>query len=377
VSDARPLAGIVVVDASRMLPGAVLARMLLDLGARVVKVEAPRLGDPMRAIPPLAGETSAVFQALHAGAESIALDLSSSGGAAALRRVARHADVLVESFRPGTMERWGLGAERLMAANPLLVHCAIPAFGAGAGDAAAVPAHDVNLAAMSGLLALLPGEGVPGVQVTDIAAGMLACAAILAALLVRQRTGRGGRVEQPLAGAALPFLAWPIAAHALGAPPVFPPVSGAAPAYRLYTCGDGARVALGALEPKFWDAFVEALELPELAGDGLDVGEAGARAAARVAARLAGHPRAHWLALAAARGLPLTPVHDLDAALREPLYAAAMRELPAEEGTVRAPRPFLDFPAPPAARAPALGEGTARILAEFGASDEEIAVATA
>jgi alpha-methylacyl-CoA racemase len=159
-------------------------------------------------------------------------------------------------------------------------------------------------------------------------------------------------------------------------------VAGGAPAYRLYTCADGLAIALGALEPKFWRSVVEALGLPALAADGLDTGGRGARAAALVADRFAARPRAHWITLASERGLPLTAVHGADDAMRDPYYARAMREVPRPGGArggdaLRAPGPFLDFPAPPPAPAPALGEGTARILAEFGASADEVARAGA
>lgn len=373
----QPLAGAIVIDATRMLPGAVLARLLADLGARIIKVEEPGVGDPMRAVPPLVDGTGAAFHAFYHGADSVALDLASPGGAAALRRLARHADVLVESFRPGTMERWGVGHERLTSINPVLVTCSLSAFGSSDAERARVAAHDLNAAAFSGVLDLLPGVEVAGVQLADVSAGLLAGASILAALVARHRTHRGARIEQPLATAPLPFLAWAWSARAAGGSALFPPVSGAAPAYRLYPCADGARIALGALEPKFWIELLEVVGLPELAGDALDTGERGAHAAARLAAKLAERPRAHWLALAAERGLPITAVHDVDGAMREPYFASRLRGVPVGGGALPAAPPFLDVAATAARCTPALGEGTARILAEFGAAAEEIAAAEA
>jgi crotonobetainyl-CoA:carnitine CoA-transferase CaiB-like acyl-CoA transferase len=357
-----PLRGLTVVDASRMLPGAVLARTLADLGARVIKVEDPDGGDPMRHMPPLVDGTGVGFHTFYRGAESVCLDLATADGAAALRALARHADVLVESFRPGTMERWGVGAERLMAANPSLVVCSLSAFGS-AGARAAQVGHDLNFVAASGLLSLLPGEGVPRVQLADVSAGLLACASVLAALLQRSRTQRGMRVEQPLATAVLPFLAWAYAERAAGGDHTARLLGGAAPAYRLYACADGARVALGALEPKFWRGTAELLGLPEHAADGLDLGERGAAAARAAAARFAERPRAEWLALAEARGLPLTAVHDVDAALHEAGQAPT--------GDTAGPPAEPTFLGVTSARrrgghAPALGEGTERVLAEVG-----------
>ena len=143
MNSALPLAGTVVLDVSRMLPGAVLARTLVDLGARVVKVEDPRSGDPMRVTPPLVGGTGAGFLAFFRGVESVAIDLKAPAGAAALRKMARHADVLVESFRPGTLERWDLGYDRLAALNPGLVVVSLSSFGSEGEDADRI-GHDLE-----------------------------------------------------------------------------------------------------------------------------------------------------------------------------------------------------------------------------------------
>ncbi len=347
----RPLEGRIVVDVSRMLPGAVLARMLLDLGARLIKVEEPGRGDLMRAVPPLVEGTGAGFAALLAGAESVCLDLRAAEGAEALRALARRADVLVESFRPGTMERWGLGYEALVGGNPGLVQCSLSSFGSRDPGAERV-GHDLNFAAESGLLAQLPGEGMPSVQLVDVGSALLACSAVLGALLARERDGRGRLVEQPLSAAPLPFLAWIRADLAAGGGEARERMlSGGTACYRLYRCGDGERVALGALEPKFWRAFVEAVGLPELAGDGLDAGPRGDRAAAAVAARLAERPSEHWLELAGERGIPLSPVRSAAEAARDPSSGETCSFLPG-------------FPSP-GGRAPRCGEHTERVLREL------------
>ncbi len=166
-----PLEGTIVLDLSRMLPGAVTARLLLDLGARVVKIEEPGAGDPLRAAPPLVGGVGAGFCALYRGAESVALDLRDPADAAAVRKLARSADVLLESFRPGTLERWDLGPRRLLERNPALVVCALSAFGAEPSLATRV-GHDLNFLALSGLLDLLGSEAPPPVQIADVVTGL-------------------------------------------------------------------------------------------------------------------------------------------------------------------------------------------------------------
>ncbi len=229
----RPLDGVVVLDVSRMLPGAVLARMLLDMGARLIKVEQPRVGDPMRALPPLVGGVGAGFCAFLRGAESISLDCKQSRDRGVLLELARRADVLVESFRPGMLEGWGLGPERLSAANPSLVICSLAGFTAEGPEAGRV-GHDINFIASAGLMSLMPTGGLPGVQIADVTSALLASSAVLAALLERQRTARGIHVRQPLAAGSLPFLTLAMADEAAGDESAARRLlSGACPAYRL------------------------------------------------------------------------------------------------------------------------------------------------
>jgi len=369
-----PLEGTVVLDASRMLPGAVVARTLIDLGARVIKVEDPHSGDPMRATPPLAGGVGAGFLAFFRGVESVVLDLKSPAGSAALRRMARHADVLVESFRPGTLERWDLGVERLQALNPGLVVVSLSSFGS-AGEEAGRIGHDLNVTAITGFLSELPDGGLPRVQVADVSTGLLAVSSILAALLLRQRTGRGVHVEQPLVGGTLPFLAWSFAELGAGGGGVLDGLlAGRCPGYRTYRCADGGRVALGAIEPKFWAVLCEMAGIPEHAADGLDTGEAGAAAAARLEIVFGSRDRADWLALADALGIPLTPVNDLVAA-RDALAPLMERTLVPGGGVLPTPAAFLGLPGlrRPHAPAPTLGADTSRVLHEMGFTAEEIA----
>lgn len=298
-----------------MLPGALLDRMALDLGAEVVKVEDPGAGDPLRHAPPLdpGSGTGAAFAALCGGAESVCLDLREEPGAAALRAMCRRADVLVESFRPGTMEGWGLGWERMRAVNPRLVYLSMSGYGHSGPDRDAV-GHDLNFTAASGLLSLLP-KGMPRLPLSDIAGGVLGLTALLAALLERGRTGRGRFLDQPLSAAAAPFLAWPLADLAAGGGGLGEDMlQGRCPSYRLYACADGREIAVCCLEPKFWKAFLDELGLPELAGAGLEAGEAGREAASRIAGAIARRPSVWWEERFRLLGLPVSAVRDLEAA---------------------------------------------------------------
>jgi alpha-methylacyl-CoA racemase len=355
-SNALPLSGTVVVDATRMLPGAVLARLLLDLGARVIKVEDPRGGDLLRALPPYVGEMGAGFATFYRGAESLALDLRASESRDVVHALAARADIFIESFRPGTLARWGIELPALRELNARLITCSLPAYGGPNTDAIG---HDINFVGESGLLSMLPEERVPRLQIADVSSALLASSALVAALLSRVTSGRGMHVEQPLAMGPVPFMTWAWSELACGTLGVIDSqLSGECAAYRLYECADRERVALGALEPKLWVAFCEMTGLQQYGGDGLRRDGEGVAAVVAASARLRERPRAEWLAAAAANGVPLTSVNSPADGMRSQYYA---RRGGAESTWLDA-----SLTARPERPAPALGEGNERWLAELG-----------
>jgi alpha-methylacyl-CoA racemase len=364
-----PLEGVLVLDLSRMLPGAVLARQLLDLGARLIKVEEPGTGDPMRMVPPQVGGIGVGFATFFRGAESVALDLREAGDAQRVLRLATHADVLVENFRPGTLETWGLGWKDIQPKSPRLVWCSLSSFGS-APEVRNRVAHDLNLSAMAGILDLVGGR-VPRLQLADITSGLLAASAVLAGLLARERDGAGRRLEQPLAAGPLPFLTWSWAEQANGGGGALDTLlGGVCPCYRIYRCGDGKSLSLAALEPKFWSAFVELIGADGLEGSAFALGEDGARTVAAVERALATRPRNRWLQFAEERGLPMGPVRSFDEASADATFASAglIEHSPMPDGTAAAGvgpwNPSLGRT--PEKPAPQLGEHTEALLAEFG-----------
>ncbi len=364
-----PLEGTVVVDVSRMLPGGVVARQLLDLGAKLIKVEEPGTGDPMRLVPPLVDGIGIGFATLLRGAESVCLDLTRSEGQVRFLKLAARADVLVESFRPGTMAAWGVGFDVVGEANPRLVWCSLSSFGRAEAVADRI-AHDLNLIALTGALDAM-GPQQPRIQLADVGAGLLAVSSILAALLRRERTGRGGRVDQPLVTGPLPFMTWRWAEAAADRERVVDLLlGGACPCYRTYRCGDGELMAVSALEPKFWIGFVTMLGVDELDGAGFAMADEATAVVARVEEILAEHPRDHWLALAGARGLPLSAVHSADQAGRDRLFAEAelTEELRLPGGAAQTGiGPWLTgVGRTPSRPAPHLGEHTEAVLADVG-----------
>ena len=365
----RPLEGTLVLDLSRMLPGAVLARQLLDLGARLIKIEEPGTGDPMRMVPPLVGGVGVGFATFFRGAESIVINLREKDDAQRVLQLATHADVLIESYRPGTLENWGLGWDEMRAVNPRLVWCSLSSFGR-APEVRNRVAHDLNLSAMAGILDLVGGR-VPRLQLADITSGLLAASAILAGLLARERDGAGRRLEQPLAAGPLPFLTWSWAEQAAGGGGVLDTLlGGVCPCYRVYRCGDGKTLSLAALEPKFWVLFLEVVGLEELAEAAFAQGKDRDAAVAEIERALSAHPRVHWLRLAEERRLPMGPVHAFDEAPHDPTYAVSglTESTPMPDGQVsEGVGPYLSSVGrTPDRPAPQLGQDTAAIVAEFG-----------
>src|SRR6185503_6980819 len=285
-----PLTGLLVVDLTRHLPGPLAARLLADLGARVVKVEEPNAGDPVRAAAPLVGGKSPLAAMLLAGVESVALDLKQPAAVEALRGLLARADVLLESFRPGTMARLGLAPEVLRERYPRLVICSLTGWGQS-GPYAARAGHDITYQAIGGGLA---STGVtPPIPVADVVGAWSAASAVLAALLARERgSGEGGGawIDQALLDAAVHanltgWAAEAAAPRAVGEPL---PLTGALPCYGVYATRDGGALAIGALEPHFWARFCEAAERPDLVGAQYETGE---RAHEKVAKLIASRTR--------------------------------------------------------------------------------------
>jgi len=376
-----PLTGLRVLDLSRLLPGPYASLVLADLGADVVKVEDPKGGDYLRWIPPLAGEQSGAFHVLNRNKRSLALDLKAPAGVEVLLRLARHADVLLESFRPGVLERLGAGPAALRAANPRLVACAISGFGQD-GPYRQLAGHDLNYAAIAGAVGLNGPADRPwpmAVQAADLAGAWVAVAGILAALVRRAATGEGGFVDASMTEGVLGMLAMQLgSAWARGAPlrRAAEGLTGAAACYRTYRTSDGRFVALGALEPHFFRRFCEAAGRPELAERQLEDGGRGP--VEELEALFASRARADWVALGREHDVCLTAVLEGAELQEDPQLRARGvfgevetpwegRAVPALRTPVRVDRESVSL-----RPAPRLGEHTAEVLAECGFSETEV-----
>jgi len=257
----QALENVRVLDLSRMLPGPFASMMLGDLGAEIIKVEEPRTGDPTRWSLPLIAGQSAAFLQVNRNKKSIAIDLKRDEGREIFLKLAERADVVLDQFRPGVVDRLGVGYAAVSEVNPRIVYCSLTGFGQD-GPHRDRSGHDLNYLALSGVLGLTTDERgkpvIPGVQVADLAGGMIAAYGIIAALYARERTGRGQFVDVSMYDVMMAMLPVPAAQYFAGATLKVGDkygLSGAYPFYNVYETGDGRFMTLGALEPKFWENF--------------------------------------------------------------------------------------------------------------------------
>ncbi len=405
-----PLSGVKVLDLSRLLPGGFCSLLLADFGAEVLKVEDTGAGDYIRWAPPYYegaedSAKSAMFLSLNRNKRSIRIDLKSEAGREVLLRLVREYDVVLESFRPGVLDRLGVGYERMREENPGLVYCAISGYGQ-TGPKRDASGHDMNYLGLIGLLGLtgegdeVGGHGVGGHpiqaagQIADLGGGALMGAfGILAALRERDGSpGRDGRAAQPgsgegqmvdisMADGALSWLA--MVAGQYFADGVVPKrgeqlLAGSVICYRPYECADGW-VSLGALEPKFWQAWCRGVGREELIEKQFE--RPGSDAHGQVVEIFKGRARAEWTQFATEHDCCLEPVLDLDEALSselvqeremvvtldQPGVPDGVRQLGIPVKLDRTPGEHNRLPGP------ALGEHTEQVLRAAGYSDEQVA----
>lgn len=346
----EPLSGFVVLDLTRLLPGPYCAWFLRSWGARTVKVEDPAVGDYLREAQPV------WFAHLNAGAESLALDLKQPAGREAFLRLAAGADVVLEGFRPGVMERLELGFDELKAVNPRLVLTSVSGYAADSGLAQRA-GHDLGYLARSGLFSLM-GE-IPPLQLADLSGGLMAAAATLAAVVQARTTGRGAHVETALADAVAGLGTLLLAEARAGAEPQRERLTlgGALPCYNVYRTADGGRVTLGALEGKFWRHFCLAVGRADWLDRHLDPD-----LKPELEELFRSRPLAWWAELSEAGDLCLEPVRSLTEAA---------------DRYDRAPVAFDGRRPAPAGGAPERGADTRRVLRRAGFSEAEIAALAA
>ena len=356
----QPLSGIRVLDFTTLLPGPLATLLLAEAGAEVIKIERPGSGDEMRLYQPRLGDDSVNFALLNRGKRSIAIDLKAPGAIDRLRPLIDSADVVVEQFRPGVMERLGLGWEQLSAMNPRLVYCAITGYGPD-GPKAQVAAHDLNYLAETGLLSLAAGgDGAPVVPpalIADIGGGAYpAVINILLGLAQRARTGEGCRVDVAMTDNLFTFAYWAIGnglAAGMWPRPGGELVTGGSPRYNLYRTADGRWLAAAPLEDRFWANFCEAIGLGQAWRD-----DSADPAATRreVAAKIATATAAEWTVRLSGKDVCCAIVASIEEALGDPHFQARgvfARKLAAAGRSM----PALPVPVDPTFRGDAIEKG--------------------
>jgi crotonobetainyl-CoA:carnitine CoA-transferase CaiB-like acyl-CoA transferase len=365
------LEGIRVVDLSVFLPGPYLTLAMADHGAEVIKVETPGEGDPGRHIGLSDGPSTVFFRNLNRGKKSIVLDLKDPAARDKLLSLCETAEVFVESFRPGTVDRLGVGYQAVRARNPGIVYCSISAFGQD-GPYRARPAHDLALEAESGLLSMtLGGDGkpaLPGIPVADVVAGLQGLSAVLMALIRRQQTGLGDYIDISMhdvtVGAMLNILG-PTFAENRQPVPAHERTTGGAAFYRTYQTSDGRYLVLAGQEPKFIHNLLEALGRPDLSELCLrGPGPHQQPVMDFLAAEFRRKSLAEWDAYLAGLDVCYGRVNTLPEAMNHPnlLARGMMREDPSGRRHIGPPIHFSNEPAEPRLQEPRLGEHTEAIL---------------
>jgi alpha-methylacyl-CoA racemase len=385
-----PLSDVRVLDLSRLLPGGFCSQLLADFGADVVKVEDTGMGDYVRWAPPYYGDEeyqalgtrSALYLALNRNKRSIRLDLKSDGGREVLLRLVRDSEIVLESYRPGVLDRLGVGYERMLEENPALVYCAVTGYGQ-TGPNVQRAGHDMNYLGLIGLLGLTGEPDGPPIQsagqIADLGGGALMAAfGILAALHEARRSGEGQLVDVSMADGALSWLAMVAGAYLCdGEVPRRGEgqLTGRFVCYLPYEAADG-HVTMGALEPQFWARFCAGVGRDDLVAKQFE--RNGSQAWSEIAEIFRARTRAEWKAFNDEHDAMIEPVLDVDEALDSELVRAREMVVEWEQpglGPVRqlgVPVKLSRTPGSVHAPAPALGEHTRGVLADAGLSPEEI-----
>ena len=377
------LEGIRVLDLSRFLPGPHLAMMMADHGADVIKIEDPRSGDPARAIGPVEGGHTVYFRNANRGKRSLAVDLKSEAGHEAFMRLAGSADVILETFRPGVVDRLGIGYDAVRARAPQIVYASISAFGQS-GPYRDRPAHDLSVNALAGVASLGVGDGgkpaMACLPPADMGGSLMALSGILMALLRRQTTGQGDYLDLAMFDAVVSWtahVAGRVFADGRAPDPHTERTQGGAAFYRPYRTRDGRYITLGGGEMKFVVNFLEAIGRPDLIPLGREpAGPAQAPLHAFLEETFAARSQAEWVAWFAGRDICFAPVLDLKEAFDDPHLAARAMVVRASDGGgggahLGIPIKFREEPGRIVPDVPALGQHSTRILREIGYDEAE------
>ncbi len=377
-----PLEGIRVLDLTWLLP---YTTILADFGAEVIKVEEPTRGDYSRWMHPLIKGEGAYFLCVHRNKKSITLNLKTEKGREIFYRLAKTADVIIESFRPGVTKRLGVDYETIKKINPRIVYCSVSGYGQD-GPYKNLPGHDINYISVAGILGLTGQYGgppvIPGTQIADLGGGcMLATISILIALIAREKTGKGQYIDVSMTDGSISWLT-------LSAPVYFaegkPPerggmaVTGYYPCYNVYETKDGKYISLGCLEERFWRNLCKALGREDFIEHQWATGEKREEIFSTFRKIFKTKTRDEWFKELAEADVCVAPVYSLDEVFRDPqvLHRKMVEEIEhPKAGKIKVlgiPAKFSETPGKIRDPAPGFGQHTKEILKMLGYSDKEI-----
>ncbi len=380
----RPLEGIRVLDLTRLLPGPYATLILADLGAEVIKIEDPVAGDYARWGPPLVKTMSVYFMALNRNKKSVIIDLKKEKGREVFVTLVKNSDVVIESFRPSVMEKLGLGYEVLKKENPSIVMCSITGYGQ-TGLYTQKPGHDINYLALSGFLdctGVRDGQPViPGGQVADYSSGLYAVIGILSGIIKKMKTGEGSYIDISMTESAMSFMStFFIQFFAEGILPTRGKtrLSGEFLCYNIYRTKDGKFMALGALEPKFWEAFLRAIGREDLIDEAYSPAVDGERGYEELKKEFLSRTQEEWVELLKGVDACCEPVRSVAEVVEDPHFKKRevffVSDYPSEGRIYQMRTPVLMDGVekqPYRTNPPKWGEHTREVLLEIGGYKEK------
>jgi len=379
-----PLEKIRVLDLTRLLPGPYATLILADMGAEVIKIEDPVAGDYARWGPPLVKTMSVYFMALNRNKKSVVIDLKKEKGREVFLRLVRNSDVVIESFRPSVMEKLGIGYATLKKENPSIVMCSIAGYGQ-TGLYTQKPGHDINYLALSGFLdctGVRDGQPViPGGQVADYSSGLYAVIGILSGIIKKMNTGEGSYIDISMAESAMSFMStFFIQYLAEGTLPTRGKtrLSGEFLCYNIYKTKDGKFMALGALEPKFWEAFVKAIGREDLIDEAYSPAVDGEKGYEELKKEFLSRTQEEWIELLKGVDTCCEPVRNVAEVVNDPHFKERKiffeREYPGEGKIYQMRTPIVIDGLerePYRTHPPKWGEHTKEVLKKIGGYKED------
>jgi crotonobetainyl-CoA:carnitine CoA-transferase CaiB-like acyl-CoA transferase len=369
------LEGIRILDLSRLLPGPYCTLLLGDMGAEVIKVEQPGRGDYLRSLAPFEKDVSVAFELLNRGKKSIALNLETRQGQTILHKLASTADVLLESFRPGTTKKLGCDFESIRKVNQRIVYCSLTGFGQ-TGPYKDLPGHDINFLALSGFLSLNRGNDpvVPALQVGDLAGGLLAALTITTALIAREHKNSAQYIDASMLDALLSWLTIPLALHTSENASM---LAGNRPYYRVYRTRDSGFLTVAAIEPQFWEELCRLINRPDLLPDQHSSEPRRTEVIEAIQSVLVQKTSQEWFRIMREHKLPCTPLLTLNEVLNDP-HARERHMLIEKDETTRgltyvgSPFKITGLDAVDLLPSPKLGQHTTELLKEVGYAEREV-----